>query len=115
MSFGTRLKDLRNEHSLTQEEFAEKIFTDKRQISLYENDKILPSTETLINIAKTFNISVDYLLFDTVQKHKLISDSDFFQKLEELDKLTEKDRKILSDLINSLIDKNKIKELVMNF
>jgi len=114
MHFGEKIKELRKENNWTQEELSDKIGTDKRQVSFYENDKYIPSSETLINIARTFNVSVDYLLFEDIPKHKLYSDNEFFQKLDDLDKISENDRKIVIGLINSLIEKNKVKELVLN-
>lgn len=41
--YGKVIKKIRNEHGLTQEKFAEKIGTTKRQVSLWENDIVTPT------------------------------------------------------------------------
>ena len=41
---------------------AEKIDSDGRQVSRYENGRITPSLDALVRIAETFNVSVDYLV-----------------------------------------------------
>lgn len=62
MSFGRRLRDLRVENELTQQDLAQKLNLSKANISKYEADIIQPSIETLVSIARLFKISVDYLL-----------------------------------------------------
>ena len=59
---GRRLLRMRKEKKMNQQELAEILSLSKYSISLYENDKSVPSEETLISIAKTFDVSVDYLL-----------------------------------------------------
>ena len=114
MNFSEKIKKLRKEKNWTQEELADKIGTDKRQVSFYENGKYIPSADTLINIAKTLNISIDYLLFDDIPKHDLYSNYSFFDKLSDLEKLSEKDKKIIAELIDSLCDKNKLKNFALS-
>ena len=62
MTFGAKLKALRQEHELTQYQLAKKLDTSKSNISKYESDSIEPSMRTLVLIAKYFNVSIDYLL-----------------------------------------------------
>ena len=62
MSFGDRLKKIRQDNDLTQEELAKKINTSRSNIANYENDKNMPSIDILTSLANTFNCSIDYLL-----------------------------------------------------
>lgn len=62
MSFGNKLKKLRQDNNLTQEELAKKINTSRSNIANYENDKNMPSIEILTLLAEIFNCSLDYLL-----------------------------------------------------
>lgn len=62
MSFGNNLKKIRQEHEMTQEELAKKINTSRSNIANYENDKNMPSIETLNNLSEVLNCSTDYLL-----------------------------------------------------
>ena len=47
---------------MTQEELAKKINTSRSNIANYENDKNMPSIETLNNLSEVLNCSTDYLL-----------------------------------------------------
>lgn len=57
-----RLKESRLKNHLTQEELAEKLYTDKNQISRWENGKSIPRSEILVQLSKILGVSVDYLL-----------------------------------------------------
>lgn len=59
---GKRLKKLRTDKKLTQEELGKKINVTKVSISGYENGNRTPDTETLQRIADIFDVSTDYLL-----------------------------------------------------
>lgn len=59
---GKRLKKLRTDKKLTQEELGKKINVTKVSISGYENGNRSPDTETLQRIADIFDVSTDYLL-----------------------------------------------------
>lgn len=59
---GEKLKEIRKEHNLNQSEFGELFGLTQNTITNIENDKRVPTYEILIEIAKRFNISVDYLL-----------------------------------------------------
>lgn len=64
----TRFKELRIQKGLTQEELITQ-FNDKygkrygaSSISMFENGKRIPETQSLMDFADFFNVSVDYLL-----------------------------------------------------
>jgi transcriptional regulator with XRE-family HTH domain len=59
---GERLKKLRNERKITQEELGKKVNVTKVSISGYENGNRNPDTETLQKLADFFEVSTDYLL-----------------------------------------------------
>ena len=59
---GERLMKLRKEKKLTQEALGEMLSLTKFSISMYENNKNMPTEEKLIQIAKIFNVSIDYLV-----------------------------------------------------
>lgn len=60
--FDIRLKQLREEHKITQKELAEKINLTQSTIAHYEKGRKLPTIETLILLADFFKVSADYLL-----------------------------------------------------
>ena len=57
-----RLKELRKSKNLKQEEFSLQLGLKKRAYSNYENGTINPKTFKLTDIAKFYNISMDYLV-----------------------------------------------------
>lgn len=61
-SVGKRIKQLREERGLTQEQLGKILNVQKAAISKYEKGHTLPDSEALKKLAKFFNVSVDYLL-----------------------------------------------------
>lgn len=72
MNHYQRLKDIREDHELTQAQIAEVLKTTNRQISKWENGIQMMGVDKYIALAKYYNISVDYLLglIDTPRKLK---------------------------------------------
>lgn len=64
-NFGDRLKKLRIEKELTQDNLAQKFSLNKSSISRYEKNLQMPEVQTLIYFADFFHVSVDYLLCRT--------------------------------------------------
>jgi len=62
VQFGNRLRKLRKERKLTQEQLGELIDLSESTISLYEGNKRQPDYNTLYKLAKFFRVSSDYLL-----------------------------------------------------
>lgn len=60
--FGDKIKTLRHSYNLSQVQLAEQLKVSKQTVSNWENNNILPSIEMLVNIAKFFSVSTDYLL-----------------------------------------------------
>ena len=61
-SLGHRLKKLREEHGINQEDLAKMLDLDRTALSLIENDKRSLKVEQLVKISKFMNISTDELL-----------------------------------------------------
>ena len=59
--FGERLKQLRREKNLKQEDLANIIGISKSSVSHYETDKDEASDKVKLAIARYFNVSMDYL------------------------------------------------------
>lgn len=58
------LKEKRAEYGLTQEQLSEQIFVSKKTISNWETGKTLPDINSLIRLAKLFDLSLDKLLLE---------------------------------------------------
>ncbi|WP_431785700.1 helix-turn-helix domain-containing protein [Paenibacillus lactis] len=61
-TFGQRLREIRNEHNLTQKQFAKMFQLSESAIGMYERDEREPSFKLTNEIADRFNVSTDYLL-----------------------------------------------------
>ena len=57
-----RIKELREEHRLTQKELAEKIGVAQSNISRWEKEEMEPAAGFVIKLADYFEVSADYLL-----------------------------------------------------
>lgn len=76
--FGDRLRYLRTQKSLSQQEFANQIKISKSSVNMYERGEREPGLVTLEVIADFFNVDLDYLL----------GKSDFPNKYEWLDNIS---------------------------
>lgn len=59
---GERLKTLRLENHLRQEQVARLVGVDRSTVSLWENDSRQPSFSVLVRLANIYGVSTDYLL-----------------------------------------------------
>ena len=64
MKISTILKQHRLDLNLTQEQVAEKVFVSTKSISNWENDRNFPDIESLVRLAKLYNLSLDSLLLE---------------------------------------------------
>lgn len=59
---GEKLRHLRKERGLTQQELAEKVMVAPSTIGMYEQGRREPDTTTLSKLSQVLHVSVDYLL-----------------------------------------------------
>lgn len=120
MGLPSRLKSLRLEKKLTQEQLGKKINVTKVSISGYEKGTRTPDLDTLQRIADFFDTSVDYLLGRTDEPHPLGYDpdkveaifahrrDDYMQELSEADQ--KQIEKILKEIAHLVAQREKKKE-----
>lgn len=65
---GKIIKQIRKEHHLTQQEFAEKFGVTYQAVSKWENNKNIPDIAILKQICDTYNIDINDLLSVTIKK-----------------------------------------------
>ena len=85
--FSNRLKFLRKQNKLSQEELADKINTTKGTISNYENEYSTPSNELLKDLANVLNTTTDYLLGRTDNPNP---PNETFNPMDEINRLLKK-------------------------
>lgn len=62
VSYGERLKYLRNERDMTQEEISEQLNISRSTYARYETSDTQPDFETLIKLSSIFNVTIDYIV-----------------------------------------------------
>ena len=62
MEFGEKIQKLRNQNKWTQEQLAEKLYVSRTAVSNWESGKGYPNIDSLKDIAKLFNKTIDELL-----------------------------------------------------
>ncbi|PFW04155.1 XRE family transcriptional regulator [Bacillus thuringiensis] len=104
--FGQRLKALRLEKGMTQQQLADFLDIEKSNISRFESGKQSPSSDNRVKMAKLFNVSVDYML--GLSEHKSL-DKEKSEKIskeaanlmEKINKLPPEKRKLIENLIDN--------------
>jgi transcriptional regulator with XRE-family HTH domain len=107
MSMGERLRELRLQRNISQEEVARHIGITRSAYSHYEINNRQPVYETLIKLAAYFDVSLDYMIGGSASKHK--SESSDTQDTKEimhlLKHMNQEQRKksirLMSDLIRA--------------
>lgn len=110
--FGLRIRTLRERQHWSQEQLGRRIGRSKSVVSSYENNLKVPPLSVLTEMATEFHCSLDYLV--GMEKTEMLSmaglsDSqcmlaellitEFREKGRKVDGLTERQQKILGDLI----------------
>lgn len=74
--FKTRLREVRKNNHLTQQELADRVGLTKTSISCYESGSRTPTLETLIDLANELNVDVNYFL--GTEEYSVASDDEHF-------------------------------------
>lgn len=83
MNFEDKLKMLRKESNLTQEELADKLCVSRQAITKWESGEGLPDIDNLKEISKVFNVSIDELVKE--EKNVDASNINKYKYTEEID------------------------------
>lgn len=93
-TFASRLKQLRLNKNLRQEQVANLIEVNKSAISTYENNTRQPSFEILVRLATLYRVSTDYLLGRTDSRSL------------DLSGLTDEEAAAVSEIVAIMTQKN---------
>ena len=116
MGLTTNIKRLRKKHGWSQAVLAEKIGSHLKHINRLETGKYKPSLDVLIKLADALEVSLDYLVSETEEDFKevKIEDKNLAQRIKLIDSLEPEDRQALIRVIDSMLTKKKILNLVSN-
>ena len=107
-----RLKQLREEFNMTQQELANKLDCAKSSIAMYEKGSRKPSLDILIKLAEFFNCSIDYILnLSEVRSNDHFHDpfdlSEMGINIQDYTPPTYKQKEQLAELIKIFLKDNK--------
>lgn len=104
--FSTRLRQLREENSLSQEAMAERIGISRVSIVNYESGKRTPDIEVVARVSRAFDVSSDYLVgLSDFRNAKMVDElSGSYKELEQsLNGLFPVDAERIADSISQII------------
>ena len=112
MAIGDRIKQLRTTKNMTQSDLSEIVGLTYIQIGRYEKGKSNPSSDVLQKLASALDTTTDFLMSgDTEQVQAQLSDKELLKQFREVEKMEEKDKSIVKELIDAFITKRKIQQL----
>lgn len=83
MELGNRIKSLRLQHNLTQEELAKRCELSKGSISMMENDLTSPSISTLKDVLEVFGVSLHEFFEEVDENDDVVHQADEYFKTED--------------------------------
>lgn len=114
MKFHEKLVKLRKERGWSQAVLCERVGVHLAHLSRLENDKSQPSVEMLWKISKALGVKMDYLVDENADETApaSVKDKNLAERLELLDQLDEEDKKTIINVIDSILTKKKMLELL---
>ena len=100
---GSRIRAFREEHGLTQTDFAERIGIARQQIGRYESGFEVPSTRIAMAIANFMDVSVHELLYGNHDEDIRISDPQLRERFVVIDRMPAHERRAALDLLEMFI------------
>ncbi len=119
---GKRIKELRGNHSMTQEELSKMVGVSTSMVGMYETEARNPSYEVLLKIADYFNVSTDYILGKSGFKYhedeeinnlQLLIDAIASSKNDEIRVLSKDILELINLTTYASISEGRVKELTL--
>lgn len=105
MTFGEHIATLRKRKGLSQSDLGKAVGTSGDIIGKYERDEVKPSIEVASKIADALEVSLDFLLGKTTAE----LDKKTLKRLQDIQKLSEKDRTHVLEMVDAFIRDRKTK------
>lgn len=107
--FSETVKELRLKHRMTQDELAARVNLTQNSVSAWERRGAVPPMEILTQLAKIFNVSIDYLLTGKKSNARECTFEEL-QLLEKYDRLTNDQKILIQNLLTELANANRVIE-----
>ncbi len=114
MKLHEKLVKLRKDRSWSQTVLCERVGVNIAHLSRLENGKSQPSGEMLWKIAKALGVSMDYFMDEEADEVTpvTIKDKTLAERLELVDMLEDTDRQTIINVIDSMLTKKKMLDLL---
>ena len=114
MSFAERIKQLRKNKSLSQNELADLVKIHFTQVSRYERGETKPNAEAMAKLAKVLDTTVDFLMHGTSDDVAVDAglDKEMIAKFKQVQQLNNDDKKTVLSLLDAYIAKGKIQNIL---
>ena len=80
MDIGLQIKKFREQHKISQEELALKIFVSRQTVSNWETNKSCPDIKSLITLSNIFNVSLDDFIKEDIKEMREIVEKATIEK-----------------------------------
>ena len=108
VTFGERIKELREINNISLQELAEALKSTKSTLSRYENNIMQPRATFVQKMAEYFGVTTDYMLGKTHKPHLVLKDNLPF----ELENIGIKYLIVAKELQDMKIDINEIEKII---
>ena len=114
MGLTDNIKRLRKKHGWSQTQLAEQIGSHLSHINRIETGKYNPSLDVVLKLATVLDVSIDYLVSDTDEDFReiRIADKGLMERVKLIDTLEGDDKTALIRVIDSMLTKKKILNLI---
>jgi transcriptional regulator with XRE-family HTH domain len=112
MKFNQKIKVLRKGADMSQQDLAEKLHIHVTHLSKMENGHLMPSIDIVQRLMKVFNVSADQLLNEDENSVIDIQDKEVNEQISLINQLDEDERNALFKIINSMLTKKRMKDLL---
>lgn len=111
LNIGSKISILRKEKGWSQSDLANKIEASREIIGKYERNENLPSIEMTLKMAKTFEVTVDFLLGES----DLASyDKETVSRIKNIQKMDSNTKGVLFNVIDTYIQNFRTKQAFIN-
>lgn len=112
MKFNEKIKVLRKNMGMSQQELAAKLFIHVTHLSKMENGHLTPSIDIVQRMMKVFAVSADQLLNDDENRVVDIQNHELNEQLALINQLDDDEKNALVRIINSMLTKKRMKDLL---
>lgn len=112
MKFNEKIKALRKNMNMSQQDLASKLHIHVTHLSKMENGHLTPSIDIVQRMMKVFAVSADQLLNDNQNSVVDIQNHELNEQLALISQLDEDEKNALVKIINSMLTKKRMKDLL---